>query len=61
MGPGEPIIVWPPDGGNYNYSDSYTSVCVTEIGSPWVDCTDQYDAAYGGDDSGLVCCFEGFF
>ena len=48
---GEPVIIWPPDGGNYDYGDNFTSVCESYLGANWYDCTDEVQ---GG--TGLACC-----
>lgn len=53
---GEPIIIWPPDGGNFDYGDIFSPECA-QLGEGYVDCTDGYDVVYGYEaDSGLVCC-----
>jgi hypothetical protein len=49
---GEPIIIWPPDSGNYDYGDVDTGTCQGELGGGFVDCTDYFS----WDDTGLFCC-----
>ena len=52
---GEPIIIWPPDGGNYDDpGDTMTSACQGASGLPVYDCTDQVQGGYG-----LACCLDG--
>jgi hypothetical protein len=59
---GEPIIIWPPDGGNFSDSgDIYTSACQAELNTMLVqDCSGWYEANVGElGDSGLACCATG--
>jgi hypothetical protein len=52
---GEPIIIWPPDGGNL-YGDPCT-VYGQEYGIVLVDCSDEYSGLL---ESGqYACCVEG--
>lgn len=56
---GEPIIIWPPDGGNFtDYGDADTSTCQAALDNYMVDdCSAQVFEALNED--GLACCFVG--
>jgi hypothetical protein len=55
---GQPIIVWPPDGGQFtDYGDQNTQACIDALGTGYADCSDQYQYEVG---DGLACCSQGF-
>ena len=59
---GEPIIIWPPDSGNFSdWGDAYTNACQNALDTPMVvDCSAQYEESGGYlGDSGLACCAVG--
>ena len=59
---GEPIIIWPPDGGNFSdWGDSNTAACQSALGTNLVvDCSAQVEESGGSlGDSGLACCTVG--
>ena len=49
---GDPIIIWPPCGGDYQQN------CATALGYGWVDCTAEYQyALQPGEEA--CCWYEG--
>lgn len=52
---GEPIIIWPPDGGNLDDTgDTMSWQCQGDSNLPVFDCTDEVQGGYG-----LACCLYG--
>lgn len=50
---GEPIIIWPPCGGNFIGAEA-DALCVAEVGPGFLDCSDYYGYLLQGDE--VACC-----
>ncbi len=57
---GEPIIIWPPDGGSFaDYGDTNSNSCTADLSYGWNDCSAEYEAGGGMLGDGLACCLLG--
>ncbi len=59
---GEPIIIWPPDSGNFSdWGDANSGACQAALGTELAfDCSAWYEDDVGSlGDSGLACCVAG--